>query len=504
MADYSEQLKTYSKISKTFDGQKLKKLTALRELGIEPYPYNFDQNLHSNELQEKYADIASETHLENDIYRVAGRLMLRRKMGKAAFYDICDEFGKIQIYLQKPELTEEENVLLPQLDVGDYIGVEGFVFKTKTGELSIHCKKIVLLSKSIAPMPEKFHGLSDPELRYRQRFVDMTMNPEVREVFRKRSLIINEVRSYLLNRGFTEVETPMLQPIYGGANARPFTTHHNALDMELFLRISPELYLKRLISGGFEKVFDISKNFRNEGCDATHNPEFTMIEWYEAYTDYEYQMRQVEDIISGIAKKINNGDPVLEFKGVKIDYGTPWRRISMWDALRQYAHIEPDSISKEDVEKELKKYGVEVETKKERGELLAELFEETCEKHFQQPTFVIDHPVEISPLTKKHRSKPGLVERFELFVAGKELANSYSELNDPIDQGLRLHEQELHREFNEEAQPMDKNFLHAVEFGMPPMGGVGVGMDRLVMLLTNQDSIRDVIAFPTMRRKNDV
>lgn len=498
--DYSE----YLKISKTVDKQKFKKLLEIKGLGFEPYPHNFEQNIHSNELLERYKSLASEEHRENDIYQVAGRLMLRRKMGKAAFYDISDEFGKIQIYLQKPELTEDENNLLPNLDLGDYIGVKGFVFKTKTGEVSIHCQKITLLAKSIAPMPEKFHGLNDLELRCRQRFIDMTMNSEVRDVFRKRSFIINEIRNYLLGKGFVEVETPALQPIYGGANARPFVTHHNALDMDLFLRISPELYLKRLIAGGFEKVFDIAKNFRNEGCDATHNPEFTMIEWYEAYTDYEYQMFQVENMIESIVKKLNNGNTIMEFKGTKIDYKTPWKRLSMWDALRQYVGIEPDTISKEDVIFELKKYKNDIETKKEKGELLAELFEETCEKELVQPTFIIDHPVEISPLTKKHRSKLGLVERFELFVAGKELANSYTELNDPVDQGFRLHEQELHREFDDEAQPMDRNFLHCVEFGMPPMGGVGVGIDRLIMFLTNQETIRDVIAFPTMKlRKED-
>lgn len=498
-------LREYFKISKTVDKQKIQKLQAIKELGINPYPYTFEQTIHSNELTEKYSSLKVEEHGENEIYGVAGRLMLRRKMGKAAFYDIHDEFGRIQIYLQKPELTELENSLLSNLDIGDYVGVKGFVFKTKTGEVSIHCKKIELLSKSIAPMPEKFHGLTDMELRYRQRFVDMTMNPEVREVFKKRCFIINEVRNYLLNKGFTEVETPMLQPIYGGANARPFTTHHNDLDMNLFLKISPELYLKRLIAGGFEKVFDISKNFRNEGCDATHNPEFTMIEWYEAYTDYNYQMEQVENMIEGIVKKLNNGNTVLKVRGFDVDFKTPWKRLSMWDGLRQYANIEPETITKEELINELRKYKQDIETKKEKGELLAELFEETCEEHLIQPTFVIDHPVEISPLTKKHRTKEGLVERFELFIAQKELANSYSELNDPIDQGFRLHEQEAHREFDDEAQPMDKNFLHAVEFGMPPMGGVGIGIDRLVMFLTGQDIIRDVIAFPTMKiRKEDL
>jgi lysyl-tRNA synthetase class 2 len=491
--------KEYLKISKTVDKQKLLKLDAVKELGVNPYPHTFRQDLHAKDLIEKYSDLATEEHRENDLYSVAGRLMLRRKMGKAAFYDIYDESGRIQVYLQKPELTELENNLLSCLDIGDFIGVKGFVFRTKTGEISIHCREIVLLSKSIAPMPEKFHGLTDTELRYRQKFIDLTMNPEVREIFKKRCFIVNEIRNFFINRGFTEVETPILQPIYGGANAKPFVTHHNSLDMQLFLSISPELYLKKLIAGGFEKVFTICKNFRNEGCDTTHNPEFTMIEWYEAYTDYNYQMVQVENLIEDIVKKMNNGNTTLNIRGFDVDFKTPWQRLSIYDGLRQYAKIEPTTITKDEVINELEKYKKDIEIRKERGELLMELFEETAEKYLIQPTFVMDHPVEISPLTKAHRTEKGLVERFEGFVAQKEMCNAYSELNDPIDQGFRLHEQELHRDFDEEAQLMDKNFLHAVEFGMPPMGGVGIGIDRLVMFLTGQDTIRDVIAFPTMK-----
>ncbi|MDR2777588.1 MAG: lysine--tRNA ligase [Rickettsiales bacterium] len=500
-----DDLSEYLNISKTADEQKLKKLTAIKKLGIEPYPHIFRPTIRAEELLFKYADLKAEEHREDEVYSVAGRLMFRRKMGRASFYDLHDESGRVQVYLQQMELSELENALLPNLDIGDFIGIDGYVFRTKTGEISIHCKKIELLSKSIAPMPEKFHGLSDTELRYRQRFIDMTMNPAVRDVFRKRSFIVNEIRNYLITRGFTEVETPVLQPIYGGASARPFVTHHNALDSDLFLRISPELYLKRLIAGGFEKVFDIAKNFRNEGCDATHNPEFTMIEWYEAYTDYNYQMEQVENMIESIVKKLSGGKTRLKFGDHDIDYRTPWKRLSMWDALREYAAIEPDRITKDEVIRELSKYKDNIETKKEKGELLAELFEETCEKHLIAPTFIIDHPVEISPLTKKHRDpeKKGLVERFELFIAQKEVSNSYSELNDPIDQGLRLYEQEQRRKFDEEAQPMDRNFIHCVEFAMPPLGGVGVGIDRLAMLLTNQQSIRDVIAFPIMRPKDD-
>ncbi|MDR2778015.1 MAG: lysine--tRNA ligase [Rickettsiales bacterium] len=497
----------YLKISDTVDEQKLKKLESIRKLGIDPYPHMFRQTIGADELQKKYAHLNAEEHREEDEYSVAGRLRFRRKMGKASFYDIYDDSGKIQIYLQQLELTDLENNLLPNLDIGDFIGVRGFVFKTKTGEVSLHCRSIELLSKSIASMPEKFHGLADLELRYRHRFIDMAVNDGVRDVFRRRSFIVSEIRNYLIARNFIEVETPVLQPIYGGASARPFVTHHNAMDSDLFLRISPELYLKRLIAGGFERVFDIAKNFRNEGCDATHNPEFTMIEWYEAYSDYNFQMERVENMIEDIVRKLTGGGTILKFGDFEIDYRVPWERITMWDALRRYAMIEPETISREETVDKLEKLGCSVETKKNRGELLAELFEETCEKNLVQPTFVIDHPIEISPLTKRHRdsSKKNLVERFELFIAQKEVANSYSELNDPVDQGLRLHEQEMHRSFDEEAQPMDRNFLHCVEFGMPPLGGVGVGIDRLTMLLTNRQNIRDVIAFPTMKlRESDL
>jgi lysyl-tRNA synthetase class 2 len=330
----------------------------------------------------------------------------------------------------------------------------------------------------------------------------MTMNPEVREVFKKRAFIIKEVRNFLDDRGFIEFETPILQTIYGGASAEPFVTHHNDLDIDVFLRISPELYLKKLIAGGFEKVYDVAKDFRNEGMDHTHSPEFTMIEWYEAYTDYFYQMEQLEKLVETIVKKMNNGSTVIKYKDYDVDYKAPWKRLSIYDGLRQYAGIEPTTITKEELIAELHKYVKDVETRKSKGELLCELFEETVEQHLIQPTFVCDHPVEISPLTKLHRREKGLVERFEVFVAGMEIANCYTELNDPIDQALRLKQQEENREFNCEAQPMDKNFVHAVEFAMPPMSGIGVGLDRLVMLLTGTPSIKDVIAFPIMKPRS--
>ena len=496
----------YLKISPTVDEVKLNKLKEIKAMGVNPYPIVFKKNINSNQLKQKYNDVleAGEKK-ENDIYKIAGRLMFRRDMGKSVFLDINDEFGKIQVYVKIPDLEELQQKVFDKLDIGDFLGIEGYVFKTKTGELSIHCQNFTLLSKSIAPMPEKFHGLADLELRYRQRFVDMTMNPEVREVFKKRAIIIREIRNYLDNEGFIEVTTPTLQPIYGGANARPFMTHHNDLDMDLYMSIAPELYLKKLIAGGFEKVYDICKNFRNEGCDQTHNPEFTAIEWYEAYADYTDTAKRTETMIENIIKKINNGSTKIKVRGFDIDFKAPWRRLTVYDGLRQYANIEPTTISKEDLIKELSKYIKDVEPRKSKGELLLQLFEETCEKELIQPTFVMDYPVETSPLTKLHRSEKGLVERFEGFVAQKEICNAYSELNDPVDQGFRFVEQKRQSEYDDEAQKFDKNFLHSVEFGMPNMSGIGIGIDRLVMFLTGQESIRDVIAFPTMKlRKEDL
>ncbi len=493
----------YLRISKTVDKQKLKRLDAVRELGIEPYPHNFDRTISAGEIKKQFDHIEVGTKLEDKVFNVAGRLMLKRKMGKSMFMDIVDESGKIQIYLQKPELTELERNLLSNISIGDILGFTGYVFRTKMGELSIHCQKITLLCKSLANLPEKYHGLKDVELKYRQRFVDLAMDPKVKEVFKVRSQITTAIREFLNERGFMEVETPILQPIYGGAMAKPFSTHHNDLDMELFLRVSPELYLKRLIVGGFEKVYEIGKNFRNESIDTTHNPEFTAIEWYEAYTDYNYQMTQVETLVETIIKKVNNGSTKTIFDGKEIDFKAPWKRLSIYDGIREYANVEPEKISKEDLIKEIKKYKNDVEEKKTHGELLLELFEETAEKNLIQPTFVIDHPVETSPLTKIHRDNPKLVERFEAFVNATEIANAYSELNDPVDQGMRLKEQEAHQEFDEEAHPMDKNFLHAIEIGMAPTGGVGIGIDRLVMLLTDNISIRDIILFPTMKPKRN-
>ena len=492
----------YKKVSSTADEQKLNKLQSIIDLGINPYPHNYKKDINSCQLKEEYGYLKEGEKLEDKVFNISGRLMFRRDMGKAMFLDIQDGDGKIQIYLSKPELSEEEQKLIPLLDIGDFIGINGFVFRTHKGELSLHCKKISLLTKSIATLPEKYHGLADQELKYRQRFVDLVMDETVREEFKKRTLIISTIRKFLDERNFMEVETPILQPIYGGASAEPFTTHHNSLDMTLYLRISVETYLKRLIVGGFEKVYEIGRNFRNEGMDTTHNPEFTMIEWYESYTDYNDQMKNVEELLETIVKKINNGSTIIKYKDMEVDFKAPFKRLTIYDGLREYAKIDPENISKNDLIKEILKYTNEVEQKKSKGELLLQLFEETCESKLIQPTFVIDYPKESSPLTKTHRKDSNLVERFELFAGTVELANSYSELNDPIDQYQRLKIQEENRGFDAEAMPMDENFVHALEIGMPPLGGVGIGIDRLVMFMTSTPSIKDVIFFPTLKKIN--
>jgi lysyl-tRNA synthetase class 2 len=355
-----------------------------------------------------------------------------------------------------------------------------------------------MLCKSLEVLPEKFHGISDVEIKYRHRHLDLIADPDSRKIFETRSKIIREIRNFLDARGFLEVETPVLQPIYGGAAAHPFQTHHRALDMKLFLKISPELYLKRLIVGGFEKVYEIGKNFRNEGIDRSHNPEFTMLEWYEAYTDYDYQLKQFEDLVSQLALKITGSMKVM-YQGKEVDFTPPWRRLTVYDGLREYAKVEPNAIDEEELFRMLKQKGSDLKKPSSKGEMLMELFERTVEEHLWQPTFVMDHPVEISPLTKAHRRQVGLVERFEPFAACMEIGNAYSELNDPEDQLTRLKEQEAKRLVDEEAQPMDEDFIHAIEVGMPPTGGVGLGVERIVMILTNCHSIRDILFFPTMR-----
>jgi lysyl-tRNA synthetase class 2 len=479
--------------------EKRRKLHALREKGINPYPYSYDRTAKVSELVQKYAEALTAGEKKPEAtFRIAGRLMTLRSMGKASFFNVQDQTGTLQVYVKVEELAEPDRAAFDLIDLGDIVGIEGYVFKSQKGEFSLYCKGFTILTKSIEPLPEKFHGVQDIEIKYRHRHLDLISDPESRRVFETRYRIIREIRNFLDARGFLEVETPVLQPIYGGAAAHPFKTHHRALDMTLFLKISPELYLKRLIVGGFEKVYEISKNFRNEGIDRTHNPEFTMLEFYEAYTDYNYQMKQFEEMISTLAEKIT-GSMKVQYQGKEVDFTPPWRRLTVYDGVREYAGIDPDTASDDEIFAALKKAGTDEDQKFSRGQMIMELFELKAEPHLWQPTFVMDHPMEISPLTKVHRTDKRLVERFEPFAALMEIGNSYSELNDPEDQYARLKEQEAHRGSDEEAHPMDEDFCLAIDSGMPPTGGVGIGIERVVMLLTDRPSIRDILFFPTMK-----
>ncbi|MBI5393280.1 lysine--tRNA ligase [Candidatus Woesearchaeota archaeon] len=479
--------------------ERIKKLQEIRALNINPYPYKFDKKHDCAELQQRYAALTKEERTQ-DQATIAGRIVALRRMGKITFSHILDGSGKMQLYFSEDALGAEKYDFLKKLDIGDFVGVHGVIFRTKMGELTVHVTDYTLLTKSLRPLPDKFHGLKDVDLRYRKRYLDLIMNPDVRKTFIQRSLVIREIRNFLDHRGFLEVETPTLQTLYGGAAARPFTTHHNSLNMKLYLKISDELYLKRLIIGGFEKVYEIDKDFRNEGIDRNHNPEFTMIEWYEAYTDYNDQMKLVEQLVSAVAKKVFDTTKV-DYQGTIIDFSPPWKRITMIDALKEYANVDVDKYDDEEIKQLVTTYNLEYHGDLSRGAIINVLFAELVEDKLIQPTFVIDHPVEVSPLTKIHRKTPGLVERFEVFCCGMEIGNAYSELNDPFDQKNRMVEQEKQRITDEEAHPMDIDFIEALEYGMPPTGGVGIGIDRITMILTNSQSIRDVIFFPTMKHE---
>ncbi len=479
--------------------EKRKKLHALKEQGLNPFPHNFKPTHKAGPILEAYAAFEAGQQGTEDVV-MAGRLMTKRDMGKAAFFNFQDQTGSLQGYVRLEELSEDHRKFFDHVDIGDWIGVTGHIFKTKKGEVSIHSKKFEIICKTIEPLPEKYHGVADVEIKYRHRHMDLISDIESRKVFETRSKIIREVRRFLDARGFMEVETPTLQPIYGGAAAYPFSTHHRALDMKLFLKISPELYLKRLIVGGFEKVYEIGKNFRNEGIDRSHNPEFTMLEYYEAYTDYADQMKQFEELVAHVVKTIH-GTTKIMYQDKELDFTTPWRRLSVRDAIKEYGGFDPENLSEADLFIKCRELGADMEKPGTRGEMWMEAFDLCVEKNLWHPTIIMDFPVEISPLTKSHRSVKGLVERFEPVCAGMEIGNSYTELNDPEEQLSRLEEQEESRKVDEEAQPMDEDFVYAIETGMPPTGGVGIGIDRLVMLLTNQTSIRDIIFFPTMRLK---
>lgn len=482
--------------------EKRKKLHELREKGINPFPYSFERSIDAVGARKKYEALQNGEAAKEQKQTMAGRLITKRPMGKAAFFTFQDQEGTFQAYIRVQELSPEDATQWDLIDIGDIVGLTGFVFRTQKGELSIHCEKFQILTKTLEPLPDKYHGLVDTDLRYRYRHLDLIMSPESKKVFQTRSKIIGLIRKFLDDRGFMEVETPILQPVYGGAAAEPFTTHHNALDMKLYMKISPELYLKRLIVGGFDKVYDLNKNFRNEGIDRSHNPEFSMIEWYEAYTDYNYQMKQFEELVAFLAKEVT-GSYKVQYQGKELDFTTPWKRLTVHDAIKEYGNYDVDKMSSAELFETIKKHGSDRKGPAAKGEMIAELFELVAEEHLWQPTFIMDHPVEISPLTKKHRTKEGLVERFEPFAATMEIGNSYSELNDPEDQRNRLLEQDKQRAHNKEAHPMDEDFLHAIDVGMPPTGGVGLGIERIVMLLTDQASIRDIIFFPTMKIKND-
>lgn len=477
------------------------KLKTLQEAGKDPF--HITTCPHDRSAQEIRDNFSS---LENQDVCIAGRIMGWRDMGKAGFMDLCDRTGRIQVYMKIDQVGEDSYTDLKNYwDVGDIISVKGYVFKTRRGEISVHAKEIRLLSKALLPLPEKFHGLKDTDLRYRQRYLDLIMNPEVKDTFLKRSAIIKAIRSVLDERDYVEVETPVLNTIPGGAAARPFVTHHNTLDLDMYLRIATELHLKRLIVGGMERVYEIGRIFRNEGMDVKHNPEFTTIELYEAYTDYRGMMDLTEKLIHESAKVACGTDKVM-YQGEEIDFATPFARVSMNEAIQKYTGIDFLSFKgdTEHAKKEAARLGLEQKSTDTWGDIMARVFDEKVEEKLLQPTFIYDYPVEVSPLTKRKRGTPELVERFELYVARCELANAYSELNDPIDQrGRFVHQMELRESGDEEANLIDEDFITALEYGMPPTGGMGMGIDRLVMLLTDSASIRDVLLFPTMKPRED-
>ncbi|WP_040551704.1 lysine--tRNA ligase [Peptoniphilus duerdenii] len=473
---------------------KRNKLKELRERGEDPFLIeSYPVDSYSKDIKDNFSDFE-----EKDVV-VAGRIMSKRRHGKIAFLDLQDSRGTIQIFLRKDVMNEGYDVI-KDIDIGDIVGVKGKVFKTEAGEITVRATEASLLSKSLQILPEKFHGLKDIELRYRMRYVDLIVNPEVKDVFIKRSKIIKAIKEYLDERGFLEVETPILGSVAGGANAKPFLTHHNTLDMDMQMRIANELYLKRLIVGGFDKVYELGKMFRNEGISPRHNPEFTNIELYQAYVDYEEMMRITEGIFEYVAKKVL-GTTKINYQGKEIELKAPWRRITMIDAINEYAGVDFNEINTDEEAREIAKAkGLEVDPKWTRGHVISEMFEEFCESHLVQPTFVTKHPVEVSPLAKRDPEDPRLTQRFEAFMNTWELANAFSELNDPIDQRERFEEQLREKEMgDDEAHPMDTDFLNAIEVGLPPTGGLGIGVDRMIMILLDQPTIRDIIFFPTMK-----
>ncbi|MDA7857881.1 lysine--tRNA ligase [bacterium] len=481
--------------------QRIEKLNKLKEQGIDPYPNKFLRTHLVKEIQDKYAKLTKEERTD-DVVSIAGRMMLMRDMGKTTFSHIKDGTGMIQIYMRQDNIGKESYDRFKKLDIGDIIGVKGEVFSTKTGELSIYVQEYELLAKSLRSLPEKWHGLKDIELRYRQRYLDLIVNDDVKNIFLTRSSIVKNIRNFLDNLGFLEVETPMMQSIVGGATAKPFVTHHEALDMDLYLRIAPELYLKRLIVGGFEKVYEINRNFRNEGISTRHSPEFTMLEVYKAYADYNEMMDFCQSLISSIVKEIL-GKEKFEYQGKKVNLKLPWKRRSLYDLLKEHTGIDFSNINTDDeLKKVSRKLNVDYTPQTPTRKIFDHIFEAFVQPTLVDPTFVLDYPKKYSPLAKAKKASPMFVERFELFIGAEELANAYSELNDPIEQRERMEEEaKLKASGDEEAGLVDEDYLKALEHSMPPCAGLGIGIDRLVMVFTNSSSIRDVILFPQMRKE---
>jgi lysyl-tRNA synthetase class 2 len=481
--------------------QRRRKVDTLWEAGINPYPNDFKPQHTSADITAAYGD-TEQVDAVDDSFIVAGRILARRSFGKAAFIQLQDRKGRIQLYVKKDQIGDEAFANFESFDIGDIVGSEGYPFRTKTGELSLHARSIRLLVKSLHPLPEKFHGLTDVETRYRQRYVDLIVNPEVRDLFVKRSRIVNLIRAFMTDRDFLEVETPMMHQIPGGATARPFITHHNALDMELYLRVAPELYLKRLVVGGLERVFEINRNFRNEGISVRHNPEFTMMEFYQAYATYEDLMDFTEELFCHVAQDVLG---TLDFtnQGLEISFQRPWKRLTVRDAVLEYGDVEAHQLDDRDLALAYaRSIGLVLKDDIGYGKLLMEIFEEVAEHKLIQPTFITAYPTEVSPLSRKNDHNPDLVDRFELIIGGREIANAFSELNDPVDQKERFLSQVAEKDKgDEEAHYMDEDYVRALEYGMPPTAGEGIGIDRLVMLLTDSASIRDVILFPQLRKE---